>query len=236
MSQTKLLWELENHNKLLDKYIKKLKIFKDDPDLRRIILRHKQLEEELSNHKDKDIKIKQRLKEKEKTLKNYIFNMDELDKKLYNNQMTDFKQLDYLIQEKEKFKQAISDLEVEIINLLDDTEFIEKEINQLADELDKINKKVVEYEKRKSVNIDKINAIIKEEENKIIDLIQVIEPNIMDKYNLIKGTKNSAVAQILNGICSGCNMVIPAYIVDEVNSKRDLVKCENCGRILFVNK
>lgn len=236
MSQTELLWELENHNKLLDKYIKKFEIFKDDPDLRRLILRHKLLEEKLINQKINHSRIKQRLKDKEKALKDYIFDMDELNKKLYSNEITDFKQLDYLILEKGKLELSINDLEVEIINLLDETEFIQKEIDQLEDELDKLNKRVVEYKKRIKVNIDKITLMIKDNKNKIEELNQIIEPKIMRKYNLIKGNKNSGVVQIINGVCSGCNMVIPAYLLDEINSKKDLVTCENCGRILVIEK
>jgi len=59
-----------------------------------------------------------------------------------------------------------------------------------------------------------------------------IDPELMEKYKKVKTRWKNPVAVIKNDRCSGCNMQLPASVLDKVKSGTDIVECDSCGRIL----
>ena len=93
----------------------------------------------------------------------------------------------------------------------------ENEINyeNIYRELDaKINKKTIDIEKAK------------------LD----IDEELLLKYQKIRKNKKSAIAEIKNEVCLGCNMGISKYMVEKIKTSNDIICCENCGRILCKQK
>ncbi len=79
-------------------------------------------------------------------------------------------------------------------------------------------------------NANKIRAE-KDEESKGID------SNTLDLYEKIRKSKHGlAVVPVNEDSCGGCHISIPAGKLSEIIGDKELVRCENCNRILYVKE
>ena len=53
---------------------------------------------------------------------------------------------------------------------------------------------------------------------------------------LMKSKDGLAIAPMQDAKCGGCHMKLIASTVVAVQSARDLARCEDCGRILYVEE
>jgi predicted nucleic acid-binding Zn-ribbon protein len=61
-----------------------------------------------------------------------------------------------------------------------------------------------------------------------------VDPHVLERYDRILASKgDAALAQVLDGACSGCRIKLPAQFVIEVKRADRLRECQSCGRILF---
>lgn len=58
---------------------------------------------------------------------------------------------------------------------------------------------------------------------------------LMDEYLSVKKRKIPPMALLANEQCMGCNMGLPVAMLETRRSDR-ILECENCGRILFIQK
>ena len=57
------------------------------------------------------------------------------------------------------------------------------------------------------------------------------------KYErIIKSKDGLAVVTIANDACQGCFRVMPPQVVNEIKMNDELVFCENCARILYIEE
>jgi len=139
----------------------------------------------------------------------------------------------------------------EIENINADKSIIEEKILILFDEVDKIcaqleKEKVSLAEEEKKYNAEKkqIEDSVKELEDKVKVLEnkrkQVaadIDPNSLSRYErILKGKNGLAIVKVLNGSCTGCYMNVPAQQVNEIKKHENLIYCEMCARILYIEE
>jgi len=61
-----------------------------------------------------------------------------------------------------------------------------------------------------------------------------IEKGLLSRYNSIKALrKDHALAEIKEGICSGCRLQLPPQLISEVKRAEDLHTCPYCRRMLY---
>ena len=60
-----------------------------------------------------------------------------------------------------------------------------------------------------------------------------IEPDLLEKYRTIKQHCTPPMAKLIDGQCSGCFMSLPSATMLEMKNGDKLVRCDNCGRILY---
>ena len=61
-----------------------------------------------------------------------------------------------------------------------------------------------------------------------------IAPSEMSLYQAYKGSKGTAVSRVERGICQTCGLSIPSHELQRARTLPDLVKCNSCGRFLYV--
>ncbi|MGC8977346.1 MAG: C4-type zinc ribbon domain-containing protein, partial [Candidatus Ratteibacteria bacterium] len=85
------------------------------------------------------------------------------------------------------------------------------------------------------VKIENLKKEIEEKKREREELVKRIEFKLYNLYEKIKKTKKDKIAIVKaeNGICGGCFMTLPTYIVEKVKRKKEIVQCENCSRILY---
>jgi predicted nucleic acid-binding Zn-ribbon protein len=61
-----------------------------------------------------------------------------------------------------------------------------------------------------------------------------VEKGLLSRYNSIKASrKDHALAEIKEGICSGCRLQLPPQLISEVKRAQDLHTCPYCRRMLY---
>lgn len=61
-----------------------------------------------------------------------------------------------------------------------------------------------------------------------------VEKGLLSRYNKIKAVrKDQALAEIKEGICSGCRLQLPPQLISEVKRSQDLHTCPYCRRMLY---
>lgn len=233
MGELDLLCKLETHHNSLEIYKKNLQelqetIFMDE--LRKEILVKEKTLKDLMAKKEK-IKLKSR--KIEKRLKEYTYKIEDIESKLYSGETRNVTQLEKWNMEKNNIKEIISSTETEILELMEKTEEIENTLVSLEKALDEIKEKyekqLIKYKRKK----EDLNESIGIEIKHIKELEKTINSTLLKRYNLIRKNNKTAVAQVNEGICSGCRTGVSTYMLEEIKKKEEIIYCEFCGRILF---
>lgn len=232
MEQLDLLRNLEEHHNSLKLYEKELFNLKNN-------LSANKTEEKIIDTEDKLIllrasqeEIKKKLKSSNISLQDYILKIEEVEKDLYDGQIKDFRELEYLSDEKDKLKEIISDTETEILEFMVQVDIIDEELLMMEKSLYNIKDKNRRLKDKYRDLEENLKKKIQLEEDEIRTLESKINVSMLGRYNLIRKNKGTAVAEIKNNICSGCNMLIPTVLIDKLNKQEEIIYCESCGRIL----
>lgn len=69
------------------------------------------------------------------------------------------------------------------------------------------------------------------------DLIRGISEPLLRTYERMRESRlrSNPVVPVINGVCHGCYMVVTKSVIMELKRGGNLVLCEHCGRILFLN-
>ncbi len=215
-------------------------IFEKQAEINLFFQKEKELNKKIEN-KEKEIKeLKEDLKklqldkkEKELEIKSYEEEIKKLNKKI--DEVKTNKEYEALLIEIANMKKKISEIEDEVLILMEkEDEFLKKE-KLLLEEKEKVKNEVlknIENEKNKTEALKK-EIEKKKEERELIVKETPYEFYIL--YEKIRKSKknNIAIVQVENGICGGCYISLPTYIVEMVKKKEKIVQCENCSRILY---
>jgi predicted nucleic acid-binding Zn-ribbon protein len=61
-----------------------------------------------------------------------------------------------------------------------------------------------------------------------------IDPDLLDQFERLFNSKgDAAVVAIGHGVCTGCHMKVTTATASRVKAGKEIVSCENCGRILY---
>lgn len=233
MEPLDLLWELESQWSVLDSCKTELERLKDDLEVKAIERKIASLNKKLNNYKNKQDKSKIKLTQLEKKLKINIFNIEELEKELYDGHTSDIKQLEYLNDEKNKVRNLIDKIEVEILEIMGTLEDEDQESKQIENELDDIIDENSDMEDRHKLEIKKIEVEIESSQEKIIQMEKKIDPKLINEYNRIRESRGTGIAELKDSICMGCNIKIPTFFMEKIKNTKGIFHCESCGRILY---
>lgn len=234
MNKLELLWKLEEHNVNLDRNLKELDILKKGLEIKdvekKIISINKKLKR-LDNNKGI---IKACISKHENSLSQYEYEIKSLNDKLYKDNITDIKQLEYLSFEKEEMKKKLKEIEIEMIAYMEEDESIEEKFKNNTSMLKELNNNSNKKDHEITNKLKNLEEKIKQEENKIKEIVEKLDADLLKQYNSLKERKNMPIVVIENNICVGCNMRLPMYQLEELKDKSNIINCESCGRILYL--
>jgi uncharacterized protein len=66
------------------------------------------------------------------------------------------------------------------------------------------------------------------------ELATKIDEDLLDRFNrLFESKGDAAVVAVEHGICTGCHMKVTTATAMQVRAGKEIVSCEQCGRILY---
>ena len=178
-----------------------------------------------------DLKLEQR--EVEGEIDQMQTHVDKYETQLYAVRKNEEYQA--LLHEIDMLKKQVGLKEERIITImmgLDDAQArLEEDKNRIEGELREIDAQCDEVDSE----LDEAIAERKGIESQCEPLKEQVAPDLLRRYKRVRKNKETgAVVVPLNDeVCSGCNMAIPAQIVNEVLAGEKTHACVHCGRILY---
>lgn len=234
--QLELLWKLQTHDTNLEKYKNSLEELAKKGHVENITLRMKNIEKRLQDRKNQLEETETRVKKNSNILDQLNYELNDIEKSLYNGSITDLKQLNYMDTESKKIKEMINKEEFNILKLMEDIDELKKDINKIEKDYNETRLKLEEDIEKYKLTVNNIRNKVREEMEIIYDLTYKIDKKLLSEYKELKKNKGTAVSAVSNGECIGCHMLIPTFILDKLKKKSEIIYCENCGRILYYVK
>jgi len=141
------------------------------------------------------------------------------------------------LKEINSFKADVSVIEEDMLNILDT---IDQKKTELGQEKNKIQDKEKEFKQKKSEveeEMRELDAGIANLQDKRNVLTKDIDPDSLHRYELLLAKKSGlAIVPLRQGSCGGCYLKLPPEVTNKVKKYADLVQCEMCTRILYVDE
>lgn len=127
----------------------------------------------------------------------------------------------------------ISAYEEEIIELLSQSEDLSKNLKSTGEKLQGEKEEFKKEEIKLQREFSQVNDVLKIKDDERIRLAKNVGATLLTRYEQIKkGRDGVGIVKISGSICSGCNAVLPPQFIVEVRKGKEILSCEQCGRIL----
>jgi uncharacterized protein len=133
-----------------------------------------------------------------------------------------------------RFEKEIEQIEDTEIELMEEGEKIGTQVMQAERDLVAARRQAQQQEadlKRKQQTLEER---LREAETERKELSQGLDPDLLFRYTRLFTTKGgNAVVPVEHEFCMGCHMKNTTTLVHRVKLGREIVQCEQCGRILY---
>lgn len=135
----------------------------------------------------------------------------------------------------ERYEKEIRTIEDQELELMDQGDKLKAEVaiedKKVAVERDSVARQLADLEAKTSALQSQLESLTKER----AEIASRIDEDILDRFERLFASKgNAAVVALEHEVCTGCHMKITAQTSHRVKGGREIVSCEQCGRILYV--
>lgn len=194
----------------------------------------KKIDEEISELKKKSEKIQKERKLLELDIESNSGQIKKLQGKIYEVKTN--KEYMALQDEIENIKKSNTLVEEKILSMMFEEDEVKKEINNKLSKKALKEEESIEIEKSCNEELKKVEEMLLKEKQEKGILVENVEKKILNKYEQIRRSKGGvAVAKINKNICRECFMEIRPQLFIEMRNDNELVLCESCFRILYLD-
>ena len=182
----------------------------------------------------------QRLEELEHQQHSYEWEIDDLEskiktneEKLYSGKITNPKELSNLQLEVEDLKSRRAQFEDKALEIMDQVESTTARVATMSKELERLETEWQRHQQELSANLNQLKTEHADLKSQRQTQAVEIEPQLMETYSALRKQKGTAIAKVEQGMCRGCQIVLPTTELQQVRGG-NIVRCDSCGRILFL--
>lgn len=110
---------------------------------------------------------------------------------------------------------------------------LDEEVKSVKDLIDPQEKDLADARAAIEKQINEATAEIKSLDEKKAQIIPGLDEEILFKFDRIIQRNDEGIVAVHNGVCKGCNMMLPAQFANEVREGVDIKFCPYCSRILY---
>ena len=134
----------------------------------------------------------------------------------------------------ERYQEEISGLEDRELELMEQADQLKLQIaaeeKQTAASKEAIARQVTNLEAKEVALNKRLEELKKERE----DLAGKVEEDLLDRFNRLFTSKgDAAVVALEHDVCTGCHMKVTTATSMRVRAGKEIVSCEQCGRLLY---
>jgi len=136
------------------------------------------------------------------------------------------------IDELEKKNSAIED---DMLEILDKIEEAESKIKAREQEYALLGEEVEQSRQKIKAEIEARQHDLEEFNRNLAEAREKIEPELLKIFERTKQVQANhiALARVVDEVCQGCNVTIPAQLYNELHRRDSLKFCPKCGRIAY---
>jgi uncharacterized protein len=159
--------------------------------------------------------------------------------KYANQQLQTRKNEEYkaLAHEIEMAKEAIFKIEDQEIVLMEQAEAAQKEVIRATTDANEAKKLVEDQVAQLNQREENLKKELAELQTSRAEIASAVDESARNRYErLLKSKGDNVVVGIAHGVCGGCHMKLPAQILVHCKSQKEIIACNNCGRILYYTR
>jgi len=137
----------------------------------------------------------------------------------------------------ERYGNEIRKLEDEELELMEQAEKLKAEVD-VADKAAKgtkesISRQLIDLGEKSKTLETRLQELSKERG----DLAGKVDEDLLNRFERLFASKgDAAIVAVEHGVCTGCHMKLTTATVKDAEAGKEIVSCEQCGRILYVPK
>ena len=183
-------------------------------------------------------KIQSKFKDLQKKRKSKEMELEEVEDKIAKlrsrSDIKTNKEYEAHLKEIEGFEGSRGKIEEDILNIMENMDNFEKEVKEEEIKVKKAESDFIAQENLIKEEQKKLSAELDEQKEKRKGFVSKIDQEVYKQYmNLLKRLGDSAVVQVKDEICLGCNRNIPPQFYNEVKSSKDIYNCFYCKRFVY---
>jgi hypothetical protein len=134
----------------------------------------------------------------------------------------------------ERYQKEISEIEDRELELMEQQDKLKVEVaaeeKKAAGTKASIARQVTDLEAKGKTLAARLDELAKER----AELASKIDENVIDRFERLFASKgDAAVVALEHDVCTGCHMKITTQTAVRVKGGKEIVSCEQCGRILY---
>jgi predicted nucleic acid-binding Zn-ribbon protein len=143
----------------------------------------------------------------------------------------EFRAIGNEIERYQKEISALEDQELEIMDQLDKLKVqVGEEEKKATAGRESVARQVADLEGKGTILEGRLAELIKER----AEIASRIDEDLLDRFERLFASKgDAAIVALEHEVCTGCHMKLTTQTVHRVKSGREIVGCEQCGRILY---
>ncbi len=143
----------------------------------------------------------------------------------------EFRAIGHEIERYENEIRKIEDDELELMVLADNVKAdLAEEQKKATAAQNSIARQTTDLEEKSKALESQLQVLSKERS----ELAGKIDEDLLGRFErLFKSKGDAAVVAIEHGVCTGCHMKVTTATAAQVRAGKEIVSCENCGRILY---
>jgi uncharacterized protein len=135
----------------------------------------------------------------------------------------------------ERYENEIRKLEDQELELMIEADKLKGEIEAVDTSAratkDSISRQLIDLETKSKA----LGSQRQELETEREALASKIDPDLLDQFERLFNSKgDAAIVAVEHGVCTGCHMKVTTATAARVKAGKEIVSCEQCGRILFL--
>jgi predicted nucleic acid-binding Zn-ribbon protein len=187
----------------------------------------------LSDTNTRLARVRKEQKEAEWNLKEAVGAIEAISRKLYGGIVTNPREIEGMQGKLRMLEASKARFEDHVIGQMEEIEAAESRASELGRAIAEASAKLEALKGVRDTEVRKIESEIAQLCTERDALVAKISPGVLARYEQIAKDKGGiAVVPVKDGICGGCHVVLPTFLVARARSNDQVVRCESCGRIL----
>lgn len=178
--------------------------------------------------------LQKQRKDKELELASKEENTKKLQSQLYSLKTN--KEYQTMLQQIADTKADTSIVEDKLLVLFEQVDKIKSETEKEKQRLKEEEKLFAEQKRKIEDRVKEINDRLAQLETQRKQAMTDIDKKILAQYERILSSREGlAIVSVKNNSCFGCNMSVPAQVINLIKMYERIVTCEVCNRILYID-